>query len=279
MHPMSFQYCDLMFHEYCARGYVVFRGIVPPSLLRDLRVEADKARELAHAISGPQAQRLQPVSKYADRLNLKPFQDYTELPVLRDAITRLFGSSRTHGHINKMGILVEPTQQPWNVGWHRDGVVEVPTEAYDDQVKTCLAEAWHDLRYWNQINCAIYADSCTWYVPGSHLRQRDLPGEKQSVGAPELKERVQGLSSAEAERFFLEHCREFPGALQVHLGPGDFLLYRNLGWHTGNYLPYQPRATIHDVINNKDYEAWHTIWFETKKKALARMEARRTKQN
>ena len=33
-----------------------------------------------------------------------------------------------------------------------------------------------------------------------------------------------------------------PGAVQVYLGPGDFMVYRNLAWHCGLYLPYQPRG-------------------------------------
>ena len=87
-----------------------------------------------------------------------------------------------------MGLLVEPLEHPWHIGWHRDGVVEVPPEARDETVNAKLAEVWHDLRHFNQVNCAIYADSCTWFVPGSHLRQWDLPGEAQSTGDPTATE-------------------------------------------------------------------------------------------
>ena len=40
----------------------------------------------------------------------------------------------------------------------------------------------------------------------------------------------------------------FPGAQRVYLDPGDFMVYRNIGWHTGLYNTYSPRATIHDGI-------------------------------
>jgi len=265
-----------MINDYLSQGYLVLRGIVSPSLLRDLRVEADKARDLAHRLNGPQTQRIQPLSKYADDLNLKPFYDYTELPELRDTITRLLGPGYTHGHLDIMGLLVEPLERPWNCGWHRDGVVEVPPEAYDDIVRAKLAEAWYNLRHYNQVNCAIYADSCTWFVPGSHLRQRDVPGERQTTGDPVLRGPIEGMSNAEAERFYLDHCQQFPGAVQMHLGPGDFMVYRNLGWHNGNYVTYQPRATIHDIVRYELGSNW-SGWQQTKQEAVQRLKARQAK--
>ena len=35
-----------------------------------------------------------------------------------------------------------------------------------------------------------------------------------------------------------------PGAVQLVLNPGDFCIYRNVGWHIGNYVPYRKRATL-----------------------------------
>ena len=78
-----------MVNEYLSQGYLIFRGIVPPSLLTDLRREAEKARDLAHKRNGPQTQRIQPLSNYGDELDLKPFYDYTALPELRDAIEKI----------------------------------------------------------------------------------------------------------------------------------------------------------------------------------------------
>ena len=70
---MAFHFQDSMVNEYLSEGYLIFRGIVPPSLLTDLRREAEKARDLAHKLNGPQTQRIQPLSNYADELDLKPF--------------------------------------------------------------------------------------------------------------------------------------------------------------------------------------------------------------
>ena len=51
-----------MIAQYLSQGYLVFRGIIPPVLMTDLRVEADKARRLAHQLNGAQTQRIQPLS-------------------------------------------------------------------------------------------------------------------------------------------------------------------------------------------------------------------------
>ena len=105
--------------------------------------------------------------------------------------------------------------------------------------------------------------------PSSHLRQWDMPGEEQTTNDPVLRKPAEGQSNVEAERFYLEHCRQFPGAVQVHLGPGDFMIYRNLAWHTGNYITYQPRATIHDVVRYEGKKDW-TDWQQTKIDAVKR---------
>ncbi|MCX5660906.1 MAG: hypothetical protein NTW19_14470, partial [Planctomycetota bacterium] len=65
---MAFEFRDSMINDYWSQGYVIFRRILPASLLRDLRPEADKARALAHELLGPQAQRLQPVIKHPERI-------------------------------------------------------------------------------------------------------------------------------------------------------------------------------------------------------------------
>ncbi|MCX5661175.1 MAG: phytanoyl-CoA dioxygenase family protein, partial [Planctomycetota bacterium] len=254
---MKIELRDEMFSQYFTQGYLIFRNVIPGLLLKEMRKEADKARELAWELNGPSAQRLQPIEKYADRINQKPFQDYCELPNIAEMLTRLLGSGYTHGHRHLMGILVEPKEVPWNQGWHRDGPVEVPLEAQDEILRKKMDDTILNMRVWNQVNCALYNDACTWYVPGSHLRTRDLPGEVQSVGSPALSKDLEGLCNEEREIINIRHCRAFPGAVQTQLGAGDYMIYRNFAWHCGNYVPYQPRATIHDgaVYHYKDGES------------------------
>ena len=40
-----------------------------------------------------------------------------------------------------------------------------------------------DPLWFNQINCPLYEDNCTWFVPGSHLRD-DFPAETAAAEAP-----------------------------------------------------------------------------------------------
>lgn len=273
---MAFVFQETMIDQYWREGYLIFRGILPPNLLADLRRQADKARDLAHRLNGPQTQRIQPIDRYRDDLDLRPFRDYAELDALRETVDRLLGPGRTHAHLDVMGLLVEPVERPWHCGWHRDGVVEVPPEARDAEVEAFMAGIWHDKRFYNQVNCALYADSCTWFVPGSHLRQQDMPGEQQSVGVAWLRNPPEEWTAEEAEQRYFEHCNAMPQAIPVHLGPGDFLIYRNLGWHTGLYLPYQPRATIHDIVSHPDLIEFRVAWRAVKEAAIARMKARET---
>lgn len=251
-----FRFCNSMCTDYWQQGYVVFRRILPATLLRDLRPEADKCRALAHELAGPGAQRLQPVVKYADKINLKPFQDYADLPELRDAVQKLIGPAApgcnfTHTSIGMkmLGVLVEPTHRPRVLGWHRDGDPEnskqIPRSA--DEIAAIVARRLRPTCD-NQVNCAIYSDSCLWYVPGSHLRVHNLPEEavEFEAGSKSPYDKLQ-TSHAEIERECLEACIRFPGAVRVHLDPGDFAIYRSSAWHNGLYSPTQPRATIHDV--------------------------------
>ncbi len=246
---MVFEFSDRHIDEYYRDGYTVFGQILPPSLLGDLRRVSDRARELARQIRGGQTQRLQPVS--AHDLEQQPFVDYTELAPLNDAITRVLSPAHYHGGPEVMGILFEPAETPYCTHWHRDwrdNIGGLPLEMWD--------AGFADLKLFNQVNCALYEDSCTWVVPGSHLR-RDLPGEiarfpQRPIAKPELE----GLSCEQCERVCLEYCRSMPGAVQLHLDAGDFALYRNTLWHIGNYVPYKKRATLHDSVDTAEFAAW-----------------------
>ena len=236
---MAFQFNDRHIESYHINGYTVFEQILPPSLVNDLRKVTDEARDLARSKSGGQVQRIQPVSKY--ELDQQPFMDYAELPELVDAISRLLTTRHRHGDRDLFGILLEPRDLPWCTHWHRDwrdNASGLPLEMWDD--------VFSDLDYFNQINSPLYDDSCTWVVPGSHLR-RDLPREialfpDRPIKGPILDDKT----SEEREYACLEYAGSMPGGVQLHLNAGDFALYRNTLWHIGNYVPYAKRATIHD---------------------------------
>src|SRR5207244_376160 len=63
-------------------------------------------------------------------------------------------------------------------------------------------------------------------------------------------------TTEERERMCLDYCRRMPGASRLHLEPGDWFIYRNTMWHTGNYVPYAKRATILDVVDTPRYREW-----------------------
>jgi hypothetical protein len=127
--------------SFLASGFTVFRGVVPASLVADLRRAADVARELARELHGPRAQRLQPV--LAHDLDQRPFRDWLELPALREAIAAVLSPSHSHGTPGGLGLLFEPADQPWGTGWHRDlaGHPRVP--------EALFTERSVDLRYCN----------------------------------------------------------------------------------------------------------------------------------
>ena len=54
----------------------------------------------------------------------------------------------------------------------------------------------------------------------------------------------------------LAYTRAVPGAVNVVLAAGDVAFYRAVGWHTGNYVPYARRATLHDGFYGPDDHAW-----------------------
>ena len=180
---MGYHFEDWMVHEYHQKGFSdLSRHRAAGAADRFAAGGRTGPRALAYELNGPQTQRIQPLDQYEGEIDLGPFQDYAELDDLRLTVEALLGPGYTHAHLDIMGLLVEPQDRPWHCGWHRDGVVEVPVEARDEQMESFMATVWHDLRYFNQVNCAIYADSCTWYVPGSHLRQQDLADEVESAG-------------------------------------------------------------------------------------------------
>jgi hypothetical protein len=246
---MAFQLSDRHIEEYHTQGYTVFRGILPPGLIGELRRVTERVREIARERHGPQAQRLQPVASYD--LDQRPFDEFRDLPELRAAITALLSPRHTYGSREILGVLIEPADLPYCTAWHRD---------WRDNMRGLDPSEWEavfqDLAYFNQLNVALYEDDCTWVVPGSHLR-RDLPREEARF--PERPPRgpdLEGRTYEERERLCLGYCESMPGAARLRLNAGDCALYRNTLWHLGSYLPYRKRATLHDAVETPEFKAW-----------------------
>jgi nicotinamide N-methyltransferase len=148
-----------------------------------------------------------------------------------------------------MGVLLEPAEQAWTIGWHRDMIHNrADLNADEDRWRVVLHP-----RMFSQLNAALYDDHSLWVVPGSHLR-RDTP-EEWVVGTagPGLTD---GMSSLERELACLAHVRRMPGATPVSLYAGDVAYYRATAWHVGSYVPYVKRATLHDAFWGPEDRAW-----------------------
>lgn len=247
---MSFKLTDRHIDQYMRDGFTVFERLIPPALLNDLRRSAEKARKILHVKHGPQAQRLQPIDEDLDDSDFQPFRDYVELPELREAMDLLL--SRDHvASIDHIGILFEPVNEAYSTHWHRD---------WRDNIPGLDLSKWtphlRDLRFFNQVNCALYEDSCTWVVPGSNLRH-DLPAEVERFpDRPVPYPQLDGLAGADRESVLLDYCRSMPGAVRAHLDPGDYMIYQNSLWHIGCYVPYRRRATIHHGVVTPEYSRW-----------------------
>jgi hypothetical protein len=236
-------------------GFVILRKVIPASLVSDLRRECDKAVAVERGKGQVQAQRFQPISKYAEVLDTRAFEDYAKLPALHDAFKRILGPEVFYGLLDVAGVFIEPSVKPWTVPWHRDITRQSSRFATDEEF-AAFALDWDSL---NQINCALYDDSFTWYVPGSHLRVTDHPAETAAITLPPG---IDDADNAVLERRLLEYVQSVPGAVQVQLHAGDLLLYRAVGWHCGNYVPYRKRATILDVLYSPAYFEWRHAWLK-----------------
>jgi hypothetical protein len=246
---MSFHYSEQLREQYYHDGFTVLRGLIPASLLTDLRRETDRARELARQKNGPQAQRLQPVYAY-EELDHRPFRAFLSLPGLRAAVEKILGPGFQQS--NNMGVLLEPAQAAWCTNWHRDWGHHV--EGLDMQV---FYEAARNPRLFNQLNAALYADASLWAVPGSASRQETAEERAAFGGIPAPGPALTPQMSSEArELACLEYARKMPGAVQIPLGAGDVAFYRASLWHIGNYVPYARRATLHDGFYSDEDYAW-----------------------
>jgi len=256
---MAYRVSEIDICNYYRDGYIVFRQILPTSLIVDLRRECDKGRDAVRKQAGQQAQRFQPITKYADLLDTRPFQDYAQLPALRDAFDQVMSPRHAYGKLDVMGVLLEPAEQPWCTNWHRDmthATSRLPVEEFQN-----LMLDWETA---SQINCPLYDDDCTWFVPGSHLRAMNLPGEEAAAVCPPGVGWTDKADEdpVERERQCFNYAAGMPNAVQLKLNAGDLALYRALGWHIGNYVPYKKRATLHDVVMTSQFEKWWREWIK-----------------
>ncbi len=242
---------------YREHGYIILRGIIPPALIADLRRTAEEARVIARRLEGPSAQRLQPLGEHVDLAAVRVF---AALPELAAALAGILTPRHHVSDPARMALLFEPAEHCWSTEWHRDWRQQMTTAQFEEVFGVGRwARLLPDLNYFNQINAALYEDTATWYVPGSHFRLQDTPDEIRAAHSADraaVENWKKQRTEEEQERFLHDYCTAMPGAVQVVLNAGDLLLYRNLGWHLGSYLPYRKRATLHCSATTPEFLAF-----------------------
>ena len=255
---MKFQVKENDILKYREDGYHIFPQVIPPLLLKDLRREAAKAQEIAWRVNGSQAQRLQPIDDYADKLDITPFKLFTEIDGLNEAIQKLTSPKHSLKPTEGACLLFQPKDRPWSTEWHRDWRDHITDENFNAHVGDARwEEILNDPDFFNQVNCPLFEDSSTWFVPGSHLRVENSEDEMRvyrSTTQEELRDEENKRTDEELELFCLNYCQAMPGAVQLVLNPGDFCLYRNTAWHIGNYVPYRRRMTLHTHAMTPEFQ-------------------------
>lgn len=251
---MSYPLTNADIHQFYTQGYIVLKRILPTSLIADLRRQAEIARDIARR-HDPNAQRLGSLLDHPE-IDIQPFNDYANLPELLEALRILVGPDATIGGPERMSVLLEPAERPWATAWHRD---------FGACQKRVDMEVFRQLRinprYFHQVNCALYEDSCTSYVPGSYLRDDFREEAAIEHNSPwQIGMDQDNLSGEELERFCLDYVESMPQAIRLHLDAGDFCLYRPHGFHIGCYVPYKRRATLHDSVWTPEWKATFERW-------------------
>jgi len=258
---------------YRQNGYIILRGAVPGALIERLRVMAEEAREVAHRLEGPQAQRLMRIGEHID---ISPAREFVQLPEINEAFHQLLSPRHNLAEADGMTILFNPEKRCWATEWHRDLYDHLPESMFAEVLGDGKWEAYcADYNLYNQINCALYEDTSTWYVPGAHARgatDEEL-AVKHSVPRAELENWDGRRTEAEQEVFLQEYCESMPGAVQVSLNAGDLALYRNCAWHLGSYVTYRRRATLHTHAMTPEFDAYKLKMADIMKRVKAHLDA------
>ena len=91
-----------------------------------------------------------------------------------------------------------------------------------------------------------------------------------------LRDETNEQSDEALELFCLNYCQAMPGAVQLVLNPGDFCIYRNIGWHIGNYVPYRKRMTLHTQCDTADFLEFLEQYFNLLNARAASLEKHRS---
>jgi ectoine hydroxylase-related dioxygenase (phytanoyl-CoA dioxygenase family) len=253
---MPFSVSDQHIVEFHSRGYTILRSVLTPGLLRELRPAAEQCRQIARRkteMHGEQV--LRPLGNYTPEVDLAPFRNYAEHPPFINAIHRIVDPD-AQVLAEDVGILFEPSTEPMCTNWHRD--ISPPVKEWDAfRRRVTMANASFNA----SINCALYADSCIGYVPGSHSRPLTESEERviaswKDFDAVERDGDPLVMDPVEKEAACIETFRAMPNAVQFTLEAGDAVIYASYGLHFAHRAPYRLRATLHHHPRSEIREDW-----------------------
>ena len=267
---MPFVFSEQHITDYYHHGYTIFRGILPPSLIEEMRAAGAELQVISIRERGAQNARSMPIADVAEQLSpraLQSFEDYLQMPELVAAMQGVLGSEHSISGLGNIVLFFTDPVRPICQDWHRDmdeGYKGITTPAQRAEFRRLK----QDPTFFVQVNCALHSDTCLWYVPGSAGRP-NTRGELAAAGAPYngidgrgklIDAELDGQSYAAQERISLEYCLSMPGGVNVVLEAGDYCLYRPIGWHTGNYAPHRQRLTLHHHVSTPASIAWYVEW-------------------
>ncbi|KAJ7502386.1 hypothetical protein B0H11DRAFT_1988374 [Mycena galericulata] len=153
-------------------------------------------------------------------------QWYTSTAVV-NAVETLLGCREEELQMELFNLLINPLSHNFALRWHRD---DISGEATEQEERLAL-DAWkpHGIQW----NTALYEDSCLYVVPGSHKIPR----------TPEQRVHSEGQDAP-------DDPLDMPGAIQVHLKPGDSVFYNSNILHCASYDSRARRATLHASMGN-----------------------------
>lgn len=218
--------------EQLKDGYLILRGVVPPSELEALRASAEAV--------------IQRRPKYPG-LRIK-FDDFIE-PDTANLVEfclheNTLGVSRqllkgSDVAVNFMAMLTNPLADVGPADWHRDYTTD-----YNDGKLPPLADLLFDLLANGptsvQWNIPLYDDNVLWVVPGSHSRINTPEEDRQLKKDPRVP---------------------IPGGIPVELAAGDAVVYNNLPiLHWGSNYSTALRRTIHLVYRSFETSMFPWVW-------------------
>ena len=242
--------------RYLEEGFVRIEGVFEAEEVASaLRSVERLPRRMRLWTRDRNIQRVQPLQALDGNSGWIPaFYDNPRLDRAVDALFR--GTIRPAPKMSRdphlTGLLIEPLDHWWSTGLHRD---------YRDFLEGFDLDAWKartgDLRYFNQINIPLLADSSLWVIPGSHARN-DRENEARLVRARadyrNLRNRSEDRRRIDALRGKLLGSLEECGAVNVKAFPGDLVVYRSNMLHCGIYETGAERLTLHDAVYSAE---WH----------------------